>query len=167
MDNRVLGIALLSLGIALGVVVFAFSSILTQHAQASCSCTAGVCPHEETRAWPMYAGSALIAAVLALGVYLLVFEKSSLAVASALQERRDKDDTNERFAILYKGLSEEEAKVLRAVRDQDGISQATLRLRTDLHKSKLSIVLDSLEKKGLVARTQKGKTKQVNLKIAF
>jgi len=34
-----------------------------------------------------------------------------------------------------------------------------------MHKSKLSIVLDGLEKKGLVTRKEKGKTKQVFLKI--
>ena len=73
----------------------------------------------------------------------------------------------EKFNILLKGLNHDEKKILNAVKEQDGITQQTLRLRTDIHKSKLSIVLDGLEKKGLVTRKEKGKTKQVFLKIGL
>ena len=52
-------------------------------------------------------------------------------------------------ADVLAGYTDEEKKVVKAVKEQDGITQSTLRLRTDLHKSKLSIVLDGLEKKGL------------------
>jgi len=62
-------------------------------------------------------------------------------------------------------MDADERKVITAVKEQDGITQQTLRLRTDLHKSKLSIILDGLEKKGLIKKVPKGKTKQVFLKI--
>ena len=66
---------------------------------------------------------------------------------------------------MLKGLDQDERKVIKAVKEQDGITQQTLRLRNDLHKSKLSIILDGLEKKELIVRKEKGKTKQVFLKI--
>jgi uncharacterized membrane protein len=63
------------------------------------------------------------------------------------------------------GLNEDEKKILAAVKDQDGITQHTLGLRTDMHKSKLSIIVGMLEQKGLVKREKKGKTNQVFLKV--
>jgi uncharacterized membrane protein len=82
-----------------------------------------------------------------------------------LEKQRKIQTEDERFNILLKGLDTEEKKVIKAVKEQDGISQQTLRIRTDLHKSKLSIVLDGLEKKGLVRRIPKKKTKLVFLKF--
>jgi uncharacterized membrane protein len=84
---------------------------------------------------------------------------------SALESHKKEQTAEERFRLLLKGLDSEEKKVIKAVKEQDGITQHTLRLRSDLHKSKLSIVLDRLEKKGLVKRIVKGKTKQVFLKV--
>ena len=65
------------------------------------------------------------------------------------------------------GLNEEEKKVIIAVKDQDGITQQTLRLRTGLHKSKLSIVISDLQAKKLIEKVPKGKTNQIFLKIAL
>lgn len=56
-------------------------------------------------------------------------------------------------------------KVMKAIKDHDGITQSTLRLRLDLSKAKLSYVLQELEKRNLIKRIKKGKTLQVFLKI--
>ena len=103
----------------------------------------------------------------ALGIYLVFFEKSQKAIISTLEQQKQIQVGEEKFDILLKGLNQDEQKVLKAVKEQDGITQQTLRLRTDLHKSKLSIVLDGLEKKGLIAKVQKGKTNQIYLKIGI
>ena len=96
---------------------------------------------------------------------IIAFEKSQKEIVSALGKQKEIKVEEEKFDILMKGLNEEEQKVMKAVKEQDGITQQTLRLRTDLHKSKLSILLDGLEKKELLKRKAKGKTKQVFLKI--
>ena len=62
-------------------------------------------------------------------------------------------------------MNEDEKNILTAVKDQDGITQHTLGLRTNMHKSKLSIIVGMLEQKGLVKREKKGKTNQVYLKV--
>jgi uncharacterized membrane protein len=167
MDNKILGGILIAAGIVIGVIVFSFSSILKEHLSGGCACTSdgGTCPHEQSTPWQTYLGTVLVGGIAALGIYLIFFEKSQRAIVSTLEKQKQIQTADERFDILQKGLSKEEQIVLKAVREQDGITQVTLRLRSGLHKSKLSILLDGLEKKGLVARQEKGKTKQVFLRI--
>lgn len=169
MDNRKLGVILLVVCLVLAVLVFLFDSALDQQAEAGCSCSemenGGFCPHEQQTSWQTYFGIILVAFIAALGIYLIFFEKSQKAIISTLEKQKQIQSDEERFEILLKGLAHDEQKVIKAVKDQDGITQQTLRLRTDLHKSKLSIVLDILEKKNLIKRIEHGKTKQVFLKI--
>ena len=125
----------------------------------------GFCPHDQGTPWQTYLGIGLMGAIFALGIFLIFFEKSQKAIISTLENQKKMQTEEEKFDILLKGLDSYEQKVIKAVKEQDGITQQTLRLRADMHKSKLSIVLDSLEKKGLVKRKEKGKTKQVFLKF--
>jgi uncharacterized membrane protein len=169
MDNKKLGLFLIGICILLGFLIFMFNSALSEHAEGSCECEAmldgGTCPMEIGIPWQTYLGIILVAGLTSLGIYLLFFETSQTAIMSALESHKKEQTAEERFRLLLKGLDSEEKKVIKAVKEQDGITQHTLRLRSDLHKSKLSIVLDRLEKKGLVKRIVKGKTKQVFLKV--
>lgn len=135
----------------------------------ACPSDPDLCPHEQRARvqLPIFIAGALLLGVISLGIYLIFFEKSQKEIISVLKKEKQLQNKEERFEILLKGLDVDEKKVIKAVKEQDGITQQTLRLRTDLHKSKLSIVLDGLEKKGLVKRVVKGKTKQVFLKIAL
>lgn len=172
MENKNLGIILIISCVLVGVLVYSFNGIIAANTEEACSCTemdtpGGFCPHEGKVYWPTYLGMVLVSGIGALGLYLIFFEKSQKEIVSALSKDRQVKSEEERFSILLKGLSLEEKRVITAVKEQDGITQQTLRLRTDLHKSKLSLVLDSLEKKGLVKREQAGKTNKVFLKIAL
>ena len=169
MDNKKLGTILIIVCILLGILIFSFNKQLNSQAEASCSCSemanGGTCPHEQKVNWTIYEGIILLSCIAALGIYLIFFEKSQKAIISTLEKQKQEQTEEERFDILLKGLDPFEKKVIQAIKEQDGITQQTLRLRTDLHKSKLSIVLDGLEKKGLIVRKDKGKTKQVFFKI--
>ena len=169
MDNKILGIILISVCITFGYLVFVFNNALNEDADASCTCSdmeeSGFCPHEQKTNWPINLGIILASVIAALGIYLIFFEKSQKEIISTLKNQKQIQVGKEKFGILLMGLDKDEQKVIKAVKEQDGITQQTLRLRTDLHKSKLSIVLDGLEKKNLVTRKEKGKTKQVFLKI--
>jgi uncharacterized membrane protein len=155
----------------LGALIFAFDKQLSQQTEAGCACEdmqfGGKCPLETQTSWQTYFGIVLVSGIAALGIYLIFFEKSQKEIISTLQRQKQIQTEEEKFEILLKGLNEDERKVIKAVKEQEGITQQTLRLRTDIHKSKLSIVLDGLEKKGLIARKEKGKTKQVFLKIGL
>ncbi len=171
MDNKKLGIILIIVCLLLGGLIFAFNEQISAQEKASCECEemqeGGFCAMDSHTPWQTYFGTILISGIAALGIYLIFFEKSQKAIISALERQKQIQVGEEKFDILLKGLSPEEQKVIKAVKEQDGITQQTLRLRTDLHKSKLSIVLDGLEKKGLIKRVAKGKTKQVFLKIGL
>ncbi len=169
MDNKKLGLILIGLGLLIGFLVFTFNRELNAQTEASCACEEmqnnGFCPMQGSTPWQTYMGIILVSAMAALGIYLIFFERSQKAIISTLEKQKQIQTEEEKFNILLKGLNEDEQKVIKAVKEQDGITQQTLRLRTDLHKSKLSIVLDGLEKKGLVKRVEKGKTNQVFLKV--
>jgi len=171
MDNKKLGIIILFIGILLSSIVYIIKiredSIINKiiEQEGSCFLEDGTCLHAD-RDITFYIVSWIVSAVIiALGIYLVFFEKSQKAIISTLEKQKKIQTQEEKFNILLKGLNEDEKKVIKAVREQDGITQQTLRLRTDLHKSKLSIILDGLEKKELISRKEKGKTKQVFLKI--
>ncbi|MAG50932.1 hypothetical protein CL621_04845 [archaeon] len=171
MNNKRLGLILVLACILIGLVIFSFDRQLNQQTEANCDCeemqSGGMCSKEERLPWQTYFGIILISGMAALGIYLIFFEKSQKAIISTLEKQKQVQTSEEKFNILLKGLNENERKIIKAVKEQDGITQQTLRLRTDMHKSKLSIVLDGLEKKGLIARKEKGKTKQVFLKMVL
>lgn len=170
MNNHKIGLILIIIGIIIA------SSILTVKLnedktinkvvedQGTCYLADGTCLHE-TNWLPYILGWTLSAAILALGAYLVFFEKSQKAVIATLEKQKQEQTEEEKFSILLRGLDQDERRVINAVKGQNGITQDTLRIRTDLHKSKLSILLDRLEKKDLIKRVEKGKTKQVFLKI--
>lgn len=169
MDNKKLGVILIGTCVLLAIIVLAFDKQLTEHMETTCECEDmkdnAFCPMNGQAHWQTYAGLILTTAIAALGVYLIFFEKSQKEIVSALKKQKQIKVNEEKFSILLKGLDKDEQKVLKAVKEQDGITQQTLRLRADLHKSKLSIVLDGLEKKNLIKRVAKGKTKQVYARL--
>jgi len=171
MDNKKLGIILILTCLVLGSLIFAFDQKLNEQSDASCSCdfmdNGGTCPVEDHTHWQTYLAIILLSGIIALGIYLIFFEKSQKEIVSTLNKQKQIQTQEEKFEILLKGLNDEEKKIIKAVKEQDGITQQTLKLRIDMHKSKLSIVLDNLEKKGLITRKEKGKTKEIFLKIAL
>jgi len=171
MDNKKLGIILILACLILGSLIFTFDQKLNEQLDSACSCdfmdSGGTCPAEDHTRWQTYLAIILLSGIIALGIYLIFFEKSQKEIISTLKKQKQLQNQEEKFEILLKGLNDEEKKIIKAVKEQDGITQQTLKLRVDMHKSKLSIVLENLERKGLISRKEKGKTKQIFLKIAL
>ena len=148
MDNKKLGLIIIGLSILFSLLMWGLSSELTALQTDSCAetCTA----HESS--FLVHGGIAVIVATLTLGAYLLFFEKSHKTLVTKLNEDASIKSSEERFKLILMGLNEDEKKVLTAVKDQDGITQHTLGIRTNLHKSKLSIVVGILEDKELILK---------------
>lgn len=177
MQNKYLGTILIGLSIILIILLIILQQSITKpyneqinyfvEHTGTCHDNTSSCPHEaKAKAQiPIYLAGAIVLALLIFGLYITFFEKNQQEILQTLQHKKNEETNNEKFEILLKGLNEDEQKVMRAVKEQDGISQSTLRLRTDLHKSKLSIIISDLEKKGLVKKEREGKKNSIHLKI--
>ncbi len=179
MDNKKLGIILIAISLIFIIPIIIFklqvnNLIDTLMIQSGGSCiTEGQCAHEQSDL-PIYIGISIAILTLALGTYLIFFdktqkaiEKTQLSIVNALQETKKKQDKDENFEFLLKALNEDEKKIMRSLKEQNGIEQSTLRIRTDLSKTKLSVLLTDLEKKGLIRKVPEGKKNKVHLKNAF
>lgn len=176
-SSKQLGVVLIIIGVLIaGLTLQAklkedfYIDALTAELGGVCTLENGYCLHED-RSWTLYiVGFVLGAAVALLGVYLLFFERTyeafrlqQAAFAKEVGEAKRKDE----FGAYLAGFSIEEQAVLKAVREQDGITQSTLRYRTGMSKASLSMLLDSLEKRDVVRRKAAGKTKEVYLRKKF
>ncbi len=180
MNQRMIGAIVL----IVGILVAGFTSVakaredraigLLIEERSSCYLDDGTCLHEDRDYAPFTVGWVIAAALAILGVYLLLFDRTQqtlaqqhLAVVEALKEAKRQERSKDEFTAFLAGFSEEEQRVLKAVKEQEGIKQSTLRYRADMSKSSLSLLLASLEKRGLVSRKAAGKTNQVYLRKKF
>jgi DNA-binding MarR family transcriptional regulator len=163
MENKRLGLIIIGISIVFSLLAYGLGNQLSEFQIDSCTCTDTCEEHDPP--YMIYGLIAVIFSTLSLGVYLLFFEKSHSILVKKLQEDSSVKSNEERFNLILMGLNEDEKKILTAVKDQDGITQHTLGLRTNLHKSKLSIITGILEEKGLIKKEKKGKTNQLFLRV--
>ena len=179
MNSRKAGFLVILIGLAFIAVLFAYKiqvDRLTDSLmeQSGGNCVAdGECIHEQSNI-PFTAGIAAIVFTFGFGIYLLLFSKTARSFEAAqknilkkISSTKNKELKEERFSILLEGLDEGEKKALTKVKEQDGISQTTLMYRTDMSKSKLSMVLSQLERKNLITKVKKGKINNIFLKKAL
>jgi len=178
MDQKYIGVIL----IIVALLVAGFVLVVQRNNEAfadkymeeegTCYLEDGTCLHKKDL--PIYVFGWAVAGVLFLFGFYLFFDKTqkmitehqikvSSALANAKKEERKKDE----FNAFLGGFNDEEQKILSAIRNQDGIQQSTLRYRTNISKTQLSLILKSLEEKNIVKRKPSGKTKQVFLVKRF
>lgn len=165
MENKKLGILLILISFVVGGVFLYYINSLISNANKLNCYTSVDCMQIEMSLNFSHIAIGVVSFILALGFYLLFFNKTEKAILSKLEDEKNKKIEDIKFDILFKALDEYEQKVIRAVREQPGITQNTLRLRTDMSKAKLSYVLQELERRGIVKRIEKGKTLEVYLKF--
>jgi DNA-binding MarR family transcriptional regulator len=180
MNPKQIGITLMIIGLLLAV--FTYIVKVREDAQInnfikeknSCYLTDGTCLHED-RDYSLYIfGGILSSALIILGVYLIFYDRTQKALAdqqikvsAALHEAKKLEKEKDEFNAFLAGFSEDEKKVLKAIKEQEGVQQSTLRYRTGISKTSLSLMLRSLEERGIVSRKEKGKTNQVFLRKKF
>ena len=157
MENKKLGVILIIIGLAVGGLIIYYIDVLSSKAEVLGCFNDPNCLPIERGLSMSHVGIGIFAFIIALGFYLIFFNKTEDRLVKRLGEERD----NEKFEFAMKFLNPYEAKVLRKIREEEGITQSTLRLKLDMSKAKLSYVLQDLEKRGLIKRVEKGKTLQI------
>ena len=165
MENKKLGVIFLVLGVALTILILNLVGNLNKEAVKIGCFENKNCEKIESKLDIVHLAFGIIGFVLALGVYLIIFSKSDEAILHRLEEEKKERSDDEKFNLIMHGLDEYEKNVMKAIKEQNGITQNTLRLRTNLSKAKLSYVVNDLEKKGLIKREKNGKTFAIFLRV--
>ncbi len=168
MNQVKMGVVLIALSVMLGVVFFlVLSQLKDEQMELGCIPQRERCLEIESNLSVTHVGVGIIAATLALGLYLMLFSGGEQAILRRLEEEKNKKLSEEKFAILLRAFDGNEQAVLKALREQPGIEQNTLRLKTGLSKAKISQILTGLEKKRLIRREAKNRTFSVWLSEDF
>jgi len=165
MENKKLGMILIVTALIIGGIFVYYANKLSEQSIALGCFDKPNCFAVEKGLSISHFAIGVVAFILALGFYLLFFNKTEKVILEKLESEKNQKIKDIKFDIIMKALDPFEQKVMKSVREQDGITQNTLRLRVDMSKAKLSYVLQELEKRGLVKRVEKGKTLAVYLKI--
>ncbi|MEK6859005.1 MAG: winged helix-turn-helix transcriptional regulator [Nanoarchaeota archaeon] len=165
MENRRLGIVLVVISLVVLTAFFSVNTSLASKAQElGCYTQPNCLPLEKNFSF-IHIGIGVFSFLLSLGAYLLFFNKTERAILEKLEDEKRRTIEEGKFESFLKGLDSFEQKVVKIVRDQPGITQSLIQIKTDMSKAKLSYVLQDLEKRGIIKRVEKGKTLAVYLKV--
>ncbi len=178
LGGKALGIAVILITLALIVVGFDYSNTLDQRRadaierlqslppERGCAYEdPSLCPQAEDHLpVPNATGIGLVLLGILLGIYLFQSDSTQKKILEELSSKRQQLANDERKELILSVLTNDERKVVSAVAKQQGISQATLRLRTGFSKPKLSNLLKELESREIIAKEKKGKSNSVYIK---
>ena len=165
MENKKLGVLLVIISLIVGGIFIYYAGTLSEQSKELGCFNNAECASLEQGLSVSHIAIGIFSFILALGIYLLLFNKTDEKIMSRLENEKKESIENEKFNFALKFLDPYEKKVILIIREQEGITQSTLRLKADMSKAKLSYVLSDMEKKGLIKRIQKGKTLAIYLKI--
>jgi len=163
MENKKLGFVILSISAVASILALGFMGVIGRQTAALQCYPTNECQRIESLLGLSHVAVGLISFIGALGIYLLFFSTSEEAILKRLEEEKNVKIGQGRFELVLKAMDDNEKKVLKAIKEQEGITQSTLKYRTDLSKAKVSQILTDFEKKNLVKREAKGKTYSVYL----
>lgn len=167
MENKKLGFVILSISVLASILTFGFMGVLGKQTSALQCYPTNECQRVESLMGLSHVAVGLISFIGALGIYLLFFSTSEEAILRRLEEEKSVKTEENKFELIMKAMDGNEQKVLKAIKEQEGITQSTLKFRTDLSKAKVSQILTGFERKHLVRREAKGKTYAVYLAENF
>ncbi|MBI4148855.1 winged helix-turn-helix transcriptional regulator [Candidatus Woesearchaeota archaeon] len=165
MNNKKIGIIILVLSAAITGILYNFIFSLQQESRALGCFSDEECMRVESTLSASHIAFGVMGFFFGLGAYLLLFSRGEEAIVRRLENEQQAKDDEERFRLLLRGLDAYEQQIMKAVKEQDGITQNTLRLRTGLSKAKVSLLVAELERRKLIRRIRQQKTFAVHLAV--
>lgn len=163
MNNKKIGGILLACSILLLIIfIIIIQTLKTEAQELGCFADKG-CVTIENSLTVVHFAFGVFGFLFALAFYLIFFHKGEDAIVQRLEADSTKTLKQQAFDIFLKGLRDDEKIVVKAIHEQQGITQNTLRLRTNFSKAKLSLVITELERRNIIRREQKQKTFAVYL----
>ncbi|MBS3136948.1 hypothetical protein J4232_00820 [Candidatus Woesearchaeota archaeon] len=180
MNQKQLGIIVLIFSLLLGILFFFhylnnINNIVEfmRLSNGTCFNEQGECLHAKPD-YIAFGGFAVALFLLGLSIYLIFLDKTQRLLveqnkqaADVLRKAKELKESNqkrERFDAFLQGFDEKKRLILKAIHEQEGIQQSTLKYRTGMSKTELSLLLKDLEDKKIITREDSGKTKKVYLK---
>lgn len=136
--------------------------------KGSCYLDDGTCLHDDRDYTTYIIGYSVGIALLILGFYTYAIDKSEDKllkhqedVVKELNKVKEIDAKKDEFKAFVSGFSKDEQNILKTIHSQEGIKQSTLRFKTALSKTTLSLILKSLEERKIITRKKDGKSNRV------
>ena len=105
-----------------------------------------------------------------IAIYLYFYNEEELNIAKEnaktskiIAEIKEKDVTNTAFEAFLSTFNSDEKKILKAIKENEGVQQSTLRFKTDMSKATLSLILKSLEERNYIKKEPYKKTNKIYL----
>lgn len=162
MQNRKLGVVIIILTVLVGAVLLNTLSNTNAKSEEQSCIQNKECQTISGAIGLSNWGIGFLFGLLFLGLYLIVFDRSDVAIKQ-LDYQKNNLAREDKLKIINMMLTPNEKTVFGAILEQDGITQQTLRIRTSLSKSTVSEILSEFEKKNIIKRVNKGKTYSVHL----
>jgi uncharacterized membrane protein len=163
METKKLGFLIIGMSIVLSFIIFGYMGKLSgQEKHFNCNPT-NECQQVQSLFGLSHIAVGFLAFIFALGFYLLFFNKGEKEILKEANEEKTQNTAEDKFNLLLRPLDDNERNVLKAIKEQEGITQSTLKYRANLSKAKVSQILTDFEKKNLIARKVKGKTYELFL----
>ena len=174
MEIKYLGGGVVIIGLILLGVLYGFYlqenmyiEAYTENNAGSCFTDEGICLHAD-RSYLLYIiGGSLSLMLVGVGSYMFLYgttqKRYNDNIVNALHEVKAHDA----FTAFLAGFTDDEQAILKVVKKQEGIKQSTLRYKTGIAKAKLSLLLKSLEGRGVISHQVVGKTNQVYMRAKY
>lgn len=158
MENKQVGLLIIGIAVAIGIIVFLFNNAMTAIVSSSCDMGKSCSMYQsiKTQTW---ISLAIIGVIVIIGI-VIMFTKPKI-----VEKIKKVEVEARRKPVDYSKLDKEEKALVKVIEESDGsIFQADLVEKSNFDKVKVTRILDRLEGKQLIERKRRGLTNVVLLK---
>jgi uncharacterized membrane protein len=154
MENKNVGLLIVSIGVVMGIMVLMFDKVLKNAIGATCDMgpSCGMYSDVNIQTWMSLA---IVTVILIIGV-IIMFTKEKVIIKK-IKERKKK--------LNLKNLDKDEKKLINLLLNENkAMFQSTLMEKLEIGKVKTTRLLDKLEAKQLIERKRRGMNNIIVLK---